>query len=339
MGADPIKLMMTAKRVALVLATCLTGGAPMVRAAESPAAPAPPDVERWIAELDSDRFAQRQAATAQLQRCGEPVIAALTVAADGRRAEVTRRAIDVLASLSDSDELRVAQAARAALGKLSQSEHRLAASRAAIVLHEQHLRQQRAALVELRNLGAEIQIGGVEDGELIVHRLMLGRAWQGGDEALTLLPRIRRIDELKLYGPQFTDSSLDAIVELTSLQVLRLYCTGVSDAGHERLAAAFPGAMIDFRRGALLGVRSLAFGNGNGCRIESVTPNSAAAVGGLQPGDIIVQLDEGPIQDMNALIAAIAKHKPGDRVKVAFMRDDEKLAREIVLGELGEQEE
>jgi len=342
-------MMMIAKRFALVLAACLADGTENTRAAESPRGPtskaaaedrsAASEVERWIADLDSDRFAQRQAATAQLQQLGERAIPALAAAADGHRAEVTRRAIDVLASLSDSEEFRVAKAAREALGGLAQSAHRLAASRAAIVLHEQHLRQQRAALVELRNLGAEIQIGGVEDGELIVHRLMLGRAWQGGDDALHLLPRIRRIDELKLYGPQFTDTSLDAVVELSGVQVLRIYRTGISDAGRERLAAAFPGAMIDFRRGALLGVRSLAFGNGNGCRIESVTPASAAAAAGLQPNDVIVQLDEIAIQDMNGLIAGIAQHRPGDRLKVTFLRGDEKLSREVVLGELCEHEE
>ncbi|HEX5446330.1 MAG TPA: PDZ domain-containing protein [Pirellulales bacterium] len=340
---------MTAKRVATLWIACLAGWLEWTHAAESPRAPAPQaaaqagaaasHIQRWIAELDSDRFAQRQAATAHLQHSGEPAIAALAEAADGSHAEVTRRAIDVLAALSDSEELTVAQSAREALSKLAESTHRLAASRAAVVLREQHLRQQRAALVELRNLGADIQIGGVEDGELIVHRVLLGRAWQGGDEALRLLPRVRRIDELKLYGQQFTDASLDAIAELTGLQVLRLYCTGITDAGQERLAAAFPGAMIDFRRGALLGVRSLAFGNGNGCRIESVTPDSAAAAAGLQPNDIIVQLDEGPIQDMNALIAGIARHRPGDRVQVTFLRDDEKTTREVVLGELGEREE
>lgn len=325
--------------------SCLAVGI-VVRADEagsdsSPAAPSQPaatDIAQWIEALDSDRFALRQAATMHLQRAGERAVAPLAAAADGLRPEVTRRAIDVLAALSDSDEVRVADAARKSLHKLTGSPHRLAANRAAIVLREQHLRQQRAALVELRNLGADITIGGVDEGELIVNKLVLGRAWQGGDEGLSLLPRVRRINDLKLYGPQFTDASLDAVVGLSGPHMLRLYATAISDAGHQRLAAAFPGALIDRRNGALLGVKGFAFGNGNGCRIDAVTPNSAAAVAGLQSDDVIVRLDDQVIQDMNDLIAGIAKHRPGDRVRVAFLRDDEELTRDVVLGELEEQE-
>lgn len=336
--------------IAGVLLGCLTWGAAAARG-DKPLAdscrpeptessrPTAVDVEHWIEALDSDRFALRQAATLRLQRAGERAVPALATAADGRRAEVTRRAIEVLASLSDSDEIRVADAAREALDKLTRSPHRLAASRAAIVLREQHLRQQRAALVELRNLGADVQIGGVDEGELIVRRVLLGRAWQGGDEALRLLPRVRRIEDLKLYGRQFTDASLDSIVELAGLQTVRLYCTEITDAGHERLAEALPGTQIDRRRGALLGVHGLAFGNANGCRIESVTNPSAAAAAGLQPDDVIVRLDDLVIQDMNALIAGVAKHRPGDRVKVTFVRGTEEMARDVVLGELGEDEQ
>lgn len=300
--------------------------------------PAATDIAQWIEALDSDRFALRQAATLHLQRAGERAVAPLAAAADGLRPEVTRRAIDVLAALSDAEEVGIADAARKSLDKLTHSPHRLAANRAAIVLREQHLRQQRAALVELRNLGAEIVIGGVDEGELIVAKLVLGRAWQGADEGLTLLPRVRRINDLKLYGSQFTDASLDAVVELSGPQMLRLYSTAISDAGHQRLATAFPGALIDRRNGALLGVKGFAFGNGNGCRIDSVTPNSAAAVAGLQSDDVITRLDDQVIADMNDLIAGIAKHRPGDRVRLAFLRDDEELSRDVVLGELEEQE-
>lgn len=303
------------------------------------ARPTASDIEQWIADLDGDRFALRQAATLHLERSGEPAVAPLAAAADGRQPEVTRRAIDVLAALSDSDEAGAAGAAREALEKLARSEHRLAANRAAVVLREQHLRQQRAAILELRNLGADLQIGGVDEGELVIGRMVLGRAWQGGEEALKLLPRVRRIDELKLYGPQFSDASLEAIVELSGVQMFRLYGTLITDAGQQRLAAAFPGALIDRRYGAKLGVKSLAFGNGNGCRIDAVVAGSAAAAAGMKPDDVIVRLDDQPIADMNALIAGIAGHKPGARVRVTFRRGDEEHTREVVLGELGEQEE
>ncbi|HJT33144.1 MAG TPA: PDZ domain-containing protein [Pirellulales bacterium] len=334
------------RNIVLSLWLCCLAIGIVVRAEEAnsdssqpaPSQPAATDIAQWIEALDSDRFALRQAATLHLQRAGERAVAPLAAAADGLRPEVTRRAIDVLAALSDADEVGIANAARKSLDKLTHSPHRLAANRAAIVLREQHLRQQRAALVELRNLGAEIVIGGVDEGELIVAKLVLGRAWQGGDEGLSLLPRVRRINDLKLYGSQFTDASLDAVVELSGPQMLRLYATAISDAGHQRLAAAFPGALIDRRNGALLGVRGFAFGNANGCRIDSVTPNSAAAVAGLQSDDVIVRLDDQVIADMNDLIAGIAKHRPGDRVRVAFLRDEEELTRDVVLGELEEQE-
>ena len=61
---------------------------------------------------------------------------------------------------------------------------------------------------------------------------------------------------------------------------------------------------------------------GGGTRVASVMPESPAALGGLQPGDVIVGLDGQAIARMPDLLVALRSRSPGDRVDVTVVRDD-----------------
>jgi hypothetical protein len=294
-------------------------------------------VQQWVADLDSGQFTVRQAASRKLRDVGLVAIQPLAAAADGRRSEVTQRAVDVLDSLCESDDVDVAEAARDALERLVRSTHRLPAHRASVVLRGQRLRQQRAALAEIQRLGAMVTAAVVEDGELVIGSLSLGRKWEAGDEGLKYLVKLGRIEQLKLYGPQFTDEGLPSLTKLAGVQTLKLYATEISDEGQRHLQAALPGTLVDRRRGALLGVYGV--GDARGCRLAMVREGSAADRAGMQVEDVVTAVNGVPIPDMTTLVATIAKQRPGERIKIALERGDERLEKEIVLGELGEEAE
>lgn len=68
------------------------------------------------------------------------------------------------------------------------------------------------------------------------------------------------------------------------------------------------------------------------CRVAQVFPGSPAQKAGLKTGDVIQQFDGKVVANFRALAEMVAKHKPGDKVKVELQRDDEKLSLELELG-------
>jgi putative serine protease PepD len=67
----------------------------------------------------------------------------------------------------------------------------------------------------------------------------------------------------------------------------------------------------------ILGVRVSDNPDG-GARIVEVTPDGPAAKAGLQPGDVVTQLDQRRIDTSDALVAAVRAKLPGDTVKLAL---------------------
>ncbi len=64
--------------------------------------------------------------------------------------------------------------------------------------------------------------------------------------------------------------------------------------------------------------------------VQSVVEGSAAAEAGLQPGDIIVDVDGKSLKD-ESLASIINSKQIGDRVKITFWREDEKQEVTVVL--------
>jgi membrane-associated protease RseP (regulator of RpoE activity) len=71
---------------------------------------------------------------------------------------------------------------------------------------------------------------------------------------------------------------------------------------------------------AFLGVGG-AGGAGDGARLAHVVPGSAAERAGLRDGDVLVRVDEVSLDGFEALRRAIRARRPGDTVRLTYLRD------------------
>ncbi len=105
------------------------------------------------------------------------------------------------------------------------------------------------------------------------------------------------------------------------------------------LAQAPPGAAPPQRPRAEVGVLVQPPAAGTqGAVVAEVTPNSPAAKAGLQPGDVITKIGSQDVRRPRELMAAIAQHKPGDKVELQVLRDGQQKKLTVTLAERQAQE-
>jgi S1-C subfamily serine protease len=66
--------------------------------------------------------------------------------------------------------------------------------------------------------------------------------------------------------------------------------------------------------------------------VRSVEAGSGAAAAGLQTGDILVGVDDRPVQGVDDLHRVLAAYKVGDEVTVTAIRDLDLLKLKVKLG-------
>ncbi|MFD8756550.1 S1C family serine protease [Kitasatospora sp. NPDC059577] len=71
-----------------------------------------------------------------------------------------------------------------------------------------------------------------------------------------------------------------------------------------------------------------------GAVIVAVSPGSAAAAAGLQPGDVITKIGDTPVDSLNALTTALASLAPGSTTTVTYTRDGNTQTADVTLGTL-----
>jgi putative serine protease PepD len=82
---------------------------------------------------------------------------------------------------------------------------------------------------------------------------------------------------------------------------------------------------------AYLGI-STGDGSSAGAAISAVTSGGPAADAGLRGGDVITSFDGRSVSDSNGLVAAIAAHQPGDKVKLTVKRGSGTQELTVTLG-------
>jgi S1-C subfamily serine protease len=71
-----------------------------------------------------------------------------------------------------------------------------------------------------------------------------------------------------------------------------------------------------------------------GVVVANVTPDSPAAAGGIQQGDVIVQIGDTPVKDRGDLENALAtQYGPGQRVPVKVIRNGNERTVDVALGQ------
>jgi serine protease Do len=83
-------------------------------------------------------------------------------------------------------------------------------------------------------------------------------------------------------------------------------------------------------QGPVLGVRGEE--EGTTAKIARVVPESPAAKGGLQVGDVVQKFGGHDITDFKSLVDAVSLHNPGDPVKVVVKRGESTVEMEVKLG-------
>ncbi|WP_016777594.1 Do family serine endopeptidase [Anaerophaga thermohalophila] len=69
----------------------------------------------------------------------------------------------------------------------------------------------------------------------------------------------------------------------------------------------------------------------SGVYVDSISENSAAGDAGVKEGDVITQVDDTPVKSTGELLEIIARHHPGDKVKLKINRFGEELDFDVVL--------
>lgn len=82
---------------------------------------------------------------------------------------------------------------------------------------------------------------------------------------------------------------------------------------------------------AVLGVNVSDTQTGDGALIQNVVAGGAAAVAGLQAGDVVTRIGETSIDSAAALAAAVRSHQPGDKVAVHYLRGGKAAVLTVTL--------
>jgi membrane-associated protease RseP (regulator of RpoE activity) len=190
---------------------------------------------------------------------------------------------------------------------------------AATALEFHQLGMHEAAQDRLQSLGAKINDNylSMASGKRGLEAVIDTR-WKGSPEDLRLLPRLRNLRHVGIHGLKIDAQTLALLGRLRSLENIQLYGTGVSDEAVAALAARFPNAEIDVRKGGKLGVGGQRIVGP--CQITQVVAGSAADRAGLQIGDVVLSMDGVAVKNFEGLTEYVGRHGPGESIEVEIER-------------------
>jgi S1-C subfamily serine protease len=109
-------------------------------------------------------------------------------------------------------------------------------------------------------------------------------------------------------------------VRLSFIRSTRPSRMGPSSSGSQ----VYLGSVPDMSAGAVPGLK-----------LTGVRAGSPAEKGGLAAGDVIVEFGGTKVTDLQSYSDALYSHKPGDTVKVVFLRDGKQMETTVTLGTRG----
>ena len=71
--------------------------------------------------------------------------------------------------------------------------------------------------------------------------------------------------------------------------------------------------------------------SGNGLRLTDINADSPAAIGGLEPGDVIIKFGTIDVEGIEGLAVALREYKAGQTVEVVVRRGEKKKTVKVTL--------
>jgi hypothetical protein len=207
---------------------------------QTPAAISQPDdqeILKWVRDLDSDRFLDRELATERLIMAGVAAVEPIVQALAANNLEVTTRGIHILQELALQSELATSEAARDALEKVAAPRVTSAARRAAEALARLDLVRHERALEDLKLLGAVVDSRQAPLGFQIIEQLSIeiGEHWRGKPADLVRLSWLRSVDQLIISHEGLDDQTLAIVAQMPELPSLTIRRAPISARGIEHL--------------------------------------------------------------------------------------------------------
>jgi hypothetical protein len=169
--------------------------------------------------------------------------------------------------------------------------------------------------------------GGVASGQWA--QLALDSNWRGGDDGLAVLKDLPELTQIDLNQTKLTDKALIHLAKLPKLQQLNLHRAGFSRDALLKFHGQRPGLVIYARGDAMMGIHGDL--GSSPLVLTTVQEGSGAAQAGLQPGDIIHQIDGVKIRDFSDLTICVSAKEPDEKIMVEFEREGTKRTVQIAL--------
>jgi len=292
-------------------------------------------ISRWVADLDDNRYATRENAQQQLENVGQAALLEVGEAAAGNSLESATRALNILLSWSES----------------SHSDLRIAALEQIVALPNRPTESEIAndILADVREVSALesiTKLGGVVTNDTQAAITVPGRRqqpslqviinshWKGGVDGLRHLQEVRRATTVSFHSAPLGDESVEALANLPQVRRFEIYGTDISQAAIKQLREKLPNeVLLAVRSAARLGIQgSHRMG---GAQVQRVVAGSAAQKAGLQPGDLITEINGEKLDDFSALTDRIAKHKPGESAMLKIVRRGKEQVVKVTFDQWG----
>jgi hypothetical protein len=152
------------------------------------------------------------------------------------------------------------------------------------------------------------------------------------DDVIGPLSTLSRIDQLEFRYIPLTVEDAEQIAKLPLRVSLSLMGTGLPVEGAKMLRTAVPGIKLAYKQGGFLGVICNQFSAR--CQVDNVKPGSAAAMAGIEAGDVVIQIGDAKINSFDDLQLQVGSHYAGDEIDITYDRFGEIIKTKARLGRL-----
>ncbi|MEL7498769.1 MAG: PDZ domain-containing protein [Planctomycetota bacterium] len=150
------------------------------------------------------------------------------------------------------------------------------------------------------------------------------------DEVLSVLSNISALRSLELEQFRLSPKSFDLLKKLSDLRSLTLNKCRFGVTQFNEFKASRPDVNVGFTANAFLGVSGSVDAD-NELEITRVVEGSAAAVAGIQVGDVIRSVGGQNVVEFEELRQMIAQYGVGDQVEIELIREGESMMVEAKL--------